>query len=328
METKKCPKCGAEIPVEMSFCLHCMERTDGVLEIRKKSVPSRKFIAVVVIIFAVMATAIILLVLLLAGKSGRENEESPALLKASEEVTENISEITSAEETQPITSAENVHTELQETTVAAVTEQASKPLKSDNDINNSYDDNETENNPPEENEDSKFSDEPQDTPSSQSPEHEDISSNELPVNDNSSSSEINFEERFTERLNGWGASHVLNDTLSFSENSCTFTSNVGTDKVNCTVTANSDMTDFTLIIEPATEYTRYSTAVYIPDIVNEITYFVLDYRMSSSMRTDIGLMFENFESEVSFAENELNCNISTQVHNNGSYPITVSCTLD
>lgn len=326
METKKCPKCGAEIPVEMSFCLHCMERTDGVLEIRKKSVPNRKYIISVIIVFAIMTAVIILLVLLLTGKNGGESEESPASPKISEAVTENISEMTSDNETAVITSAEYVHTELQETT--AVTKQTSKPSKSDNNISNSYDDNETANNSPEENEDREFSNEPQDTPSSQSPEHEDISSNEPPINDNSSSSKVNFEERFTERLNSWGASHVLTDTLSFSENGCTFTSNVGTDKVNCTVSANSDMTDFTLIIEPATEYTRYSTAVYIPDIVNEITYFVLDYRMSSNMRTDIGLMFENFESEVSFAENELSCNISTQAHNNGSYPITVSCTLD
>lgn len=312
METKKCPKCGAEIPVEMSFCLHCMERTDGVLEIRKKSVPNRKFIAVVVIVFAVMAAAIILLIFLLAGKNSGENKESPALPNASEEVTENISEITSAE---------YVHTESQETT--AVTEQASKPSKSDNSISTSYD--EGENNSPEADDSSEFSDEPQAPTLAQTTE---IPLNDPPINDNNSSSETNFEERFTERLNSWGASHVLTDTLSFSENGCTFTSNVGTDKVNCTVTANSDMTDFTLTIEPSTDYTRYSTSVYIPDIVNEITYFVLNYRMSSNMRTDIGLMFENFESDESFAENELNCNISTQAHNNGSYPITVICTLN
>lgn len=315
METKKCPKCGAEIPVEMSFCLHCMERTDGVLEIKKKAVPSRKFIAALVIVFAVMAAAIILLVLILAGKNGGERKESPTLPNTLEEVTENISEITSAE---------YVHTESQETT--AMTEQASKPSKSDNIISNSYD--EGENNSTKADNNSESPDEPQAPTLAQTHEHENTPSNDPPKNDNSSSSEINFEEHFTERLNSWGASHVLTDTLSFSENGCTFTSNVGTDKVNCTVAANSNMTDFTLIIEPATEYTRYSTAVYIPDIVNEITYFVLDYRMNSSMRTDIGLMFENFESEGNFAENELNCNISTQAHNNGSYPITVSCTLN
>lgn len=206
-----------------------------------------------------------------------------------------------------------------------MTEQTSKPSKSDNSISNS--DDEGENNPPESDDNSEFRDRPQ-APTLAQTTAEKIPSNDPPINDNSSSSETNFEERFTERLNSWGASHVLTDTLSFSENGCTFISNVGTDKVNCTVTANSDMNDFTLIIEPATDYTRYSTSVYIPDIVNEITYFVLNYRMSSNMRTEIGLMFENFESDGSFAESELNCNVSTQAHNNGSYPINVTCNLN
>lgn len=245
METKKCPKCGAEIPVEMSFCLHCMERTDGVLEIKKKAAPNRKLTAAVIIIFVLMTAVTILLIWQFIGRDDSEK---------------NISSSTSV------------------------------------------------------------SDAPQKT--------SDISESETVNDNNNNNSTSNFEELFTERLNGWGASHVLTDTLSFSENGCTFTSNVGTDKVNCTVTANAEMTDFTLIIEPATEYTSYATAVYIPDIVNEITYFVLDYRMSSSMRTEIGLMFENFESDGSFAENELHCDISTQAHNGGSYPITINCRID
>lgn len=258
METKKCPKCGTEIPVEMSFCLHCMERTDGVLEIRKKAVPSRKYIIAVIIAFAIMTAVIVLFVISLNRKEDHGSPYSSASFNVTE-TTADITENDSANETY-------VSVASDETTTEQITQ-----------------------------------------------------NNTIPVN---------FEEIFTQRLNSWGASHVLTDTLSFSENGCAFTSNVGTDKVNCTVTANSDMTDFTLTIEPATEYTSYSMSVYIPDIVNEITYFVLDYRMSSSLRTDIGLMFENFESEGSFAENELNCNISTQAHNNGSYPVTVNCFLN
>lgn len=258
METKKCPKCGAEIPVEMSFCLHCMERTDGVLEIRKKVVPNRKYIITVMIAFAIMTAVIVLLVISLNRKENHGSPYSSESLNVTE-TTANITENDSSNEADTSVASD-------ETTTEQITQ-----------------------------------------------------NNTIP---------INFEEIFTQRLNSWGASHVLIDTLSFSENGCTFTSNVGTDKVNCAVTANSDMTEFTLTIEPSTEYTSYSTAVYIPDIVNEITYFVLDYRMSSNMRTDIGLMFENFESEGSFTENELNCNISTQAHNNGSYPVTVRCSVN
>ena len=71
MQTKKCPKCGAEIPIEMSFCLHCMERTDGVLEIKRKTAFNKKYIIFALAVFAVMITAIFFLVM---GKS--ENEKA------------------------------------------------------------------------------------------------------------------------------------------------------------------------------------------------------------------------------------------------------------
>ena len=79
MQTKKCPKCGAEIPIEMSFCLHCMERTDGVLEIKRKTAFNKKYIIFALAVFAVMITAIFFLVI---GKS--ENE------KADFSVSENL----------------------------------------------------------------------------------------------------------------------------------------------------------------------------------------------------------------------------------------------
>ena len=79
MQTKKCPKCGAEIPIEMSFCLHCMERTDGVLEIKRKTAFNKKYIIFALAVFAVMITAIFFLVM---GKS--ENE------KADFSVSENL----------------------------------------------------------------------------------------------------------------------------------------------------------------------------------------------------------------------------------------------
>lgn len=317
METKKCPKCGAEIPVEMSFCLHCMERTDGVLEIKKKAAPNRKLTAAVIIIFVLMTAVTILLILQFIGRNGSKNNESKAS-QITQEITEQVTEQTSStisyEVTTTVAESESVHTEMPTTAVSDIPKKTPDISESKIDNNNFDDNNEPENNSSEINVNEEKND--------------DISSTEPPYTESENNPVINFEELFTERLNGWGTSHVLTDTLSFSENGCTFTSNVGTDKVNCTVSANADMTDFTLTIEPATEYTSYATAIYIPDIVNEITYFVLDYRMSSSIRTDIGLMFESFESDGSFAENELHCDISTQAHNGGSYPITVNCRVD
>ncbi len=256
-----------------------MERTDGVLEIKKKAVPNRKINAAIVIMSVLMTALIIMLVLQFIGRSDSENNESKSS-QIPQETTDQVKEQTTSTMSNEImtstTVSETIHTGSLTTAISDAVQNTS-----------------------------------------------DISESENVHDDNNNNSAVNFEELFMERFNGWGASHVLTDTLSFSENGCTFTSNVGTDKVNCTVSANADMTDFTLTIEPATEYTSYATAVYIPDIANEITYFVLDYRMSSNMRTEIGLMFENFESDGGFAENTLHCDISTQAHNGGSYPITM-----
>ena len=90
MQTKKCPKCGAEIPIEMSFCLHCMERTDGVLEIKRKTAFNKKYIIFALAVFAVMITAIFFLVM---GKS--ENEKAD--FSVSENPVSVITEVTKEE---------------------------------------------------------------------------------------------------------------------------------------------------------------------------------------------------------------------------------------
>lgn len=300
METKKCPKCGAEIPVEMSFCLHCMERTDGVLEIKRKAVPSRKYVIAAIIAFAVLLTAIVLLIFALNGK---DNYSEPEPVTASEAATE-----TSTESVQADTTVQNGLTTQTQTTVTAETAENSTSTTVEDTVVSSED--------------------------STLPKNEVVISTEdvpeepvtTPV-ETTAPIAINFEEVFTERMNSWGAPHILADTLSFTGNGCTFTSNVGTDKVNCTVTADTAMTEYTLTIEPSTELTRYGTSIYIPDIVNEMTYFVLGRRMNSSTRTAIADMFENFEAGGRFTENGLTCDISTQAHNNGSYPITVNCKI-
>ena len=90
MQTKKCPKCGAEIPIEMSFCLHCMERTDGVLEIKRKTAFNKKYIIFALAVFAVMITAIFFLVM---GKS--ENEKAD--FSVSENPVSVVTEVTKEE---------------------------------------------------------------------------------------------------------------------------------------------------------------------------------------------------------------------------------------
>lgn len=287
METKKCPRCGAEIPVEMSFCLHCMERTDGVLEIKRKTEPSRKMILSMIVLAVLMIIVIILLIMVLSGKGDGGNMESFAPYVTTETIKENTTTSTTSSKT-------TVQTQTQSVTTTEQDNNYQESISEDIII------------PPSENE----------NPVSESP----TVNNDIP--------EINFEDIFTERLNNWAGSRILTDTLSFNGNECTFNASVGIDKVKCTVTANSEMTCFTLDIEPDGNYMSYSTSIYVSEIINEITYFVLDYQMSNDLRTDISKMFENFESSGNFSENNFSCDISTTEHNNGSYPINVSCSIN
>ena len=120
---------------------------------------------------------------------------------------------------------------------------------------------------------------------------------------------------------------MLSDTLSFTENGCTFKATVGCEKVNCTVTTDAEITSFTLDIEPETDYMAYSLPIYLPDIIQQTTYFVLDYEMSLGLRGDIRDMFEHYLPDGNFSENNFTCDISTTEHNNGHYPVYVSCSL-
>ncbi|MDE6501309.1 MAG: DUF2116 family Zn-ribbon domain-containing protein [Ruminococcus sp.] len=353
METKKCPRCGAEIPAEMSFCLHCMERTDGVLEIKRKSEPSRKMILSMTVLAVLMIIVIILLVMVLSDKGDSRNTESSAPYVMSENITENITTSTTFTETTKLsaTSYNTVQTQSVTTVITtimsydvektslstqAIVETITSEIQSNN-VNNITD----ENISPVNINDNNFNQSETDIPYTEQDNNyqeiisEDIiippSENENPVSEpptvNNDIPETSFEDIFTERLNNWAGSRILTDTLSFNENDCTFNSSVGIDKVKCTVTANSEMTCFTLDIEPDSNYISYSTSIYIPAIINEITYFVLDYQISSSLQADIRKMFENFEADGDFSENNFSCDISTTEHNNGSYPINVSCSI-
>ena len=99
MQTKKCPRCGAEIPIEMSFCLHCMERTDGVLEIKRETAFNKKYIIFALAVFAVIATLIFFLVM---GKSENEKADFSVSESNISVITEDMTE---EEMTVPITSS-------------------------------------------------------------------------------------------------------------------------------------------------------------------------------------------------------------------------------
>ena len=55
MKMKRCPKCGEEIPEGMQFCLHCMERIEGTVEIRQTYHTNRWLLPVILLCAAVLA---------------------------------------------------------------------------------------------------------------------------------------------------------------------------------------------------------------------------------------------------------------------------------
>lgn len=339
MDTKKCPKCGAEIPVEMQFCLHCMERTDGVLEIKQKAVLSRKYIIAAIILFCIMAAIIVFLLIgQLTGSGNRkqensadasvtvsdndttENEDEPVgddtSFTAEEEIQKSQPEVdNNSEEQNQISSDEPQSNPVSPTVEQATVQDNTQSENTQQTENNTHANNTIK--PP-----VTTTAKPQQTTVkttvvTQAPTQAQTQApTEAPV--------LTFEEFVTAQLARWGGSRILSDTLDFSGNSCTFTSNVGTEKVNCTLSSNADRTAYTLYIEPATAYSSYSTSTHLPDIINEMTFLVFDYQMSSSVRYDIAVMFENFQTSGNFSESGYTWEIISAANNNGSKPVTVN----
>ncbi len=343
MDTKKCPKCGVEIPVEMQFCLHCMERTDGVLEIKQKAVLSRKYIIAAIILFCIMAAIIVFLLIgQLTGSGNRKQENSAdaSVTVSDNDTTENEDEpvgddtsFTAEEEIQK--SQPEVDNNSEEQNQISSDEPQSNPVSPTEEQATVQDNTQSENTQQTENNTHANNTIKPPVTTTAKPQQTTVKTTvvtqaptqaqtQAPSEAPTVAPILTFEEFVTAQLARWGGSRILSDTLVFSGNSCTFTSNVGTNKVNCTLSSNADRTAYTLYIEPATAYTSYSTSTHLPDIINEMTFLVFDYQMSSNVRYDIAVMFENFQTSGNFSESGYTWEIISAANNNGSKPVTVN----
>ena len=334
MQTKKCPKCGAEIPIEMSFCLHCMERTDEVLEIKRKTAFNKKYIIIALAVFAVMAIIIIILIAnIIADKNNNKDSEIPAPVAS--ETTTGTTEIIPITETvmqtETITTSEITTTKITNTSTQYTTE---KPISYETHTtvveDKITDDSEI---PVEYHADN--GEEPQkniDIPETESPVYEYATENIVPqtvesIEEPEENKYYNFEELFMNNFNHYEGSHIIADTLNFNENSCTFSIVSGTEQRYCELTANDNFTEFTVTVSPESDFSRFVTSGYIADITGELAYFVFGYEIND-IRNDIRNMFENMESYGEFCENNFNCTITTQEHNSGNYPVTINCYIN
>ncbi len=324
MDTKKCPRCGEEIPSEMQFCLHCMERTDGVLEIRQKS-RSRTlpYLLAGIAVLLLAGIALLLIFLLRSDKQEETNLPMHPDETITTVITPTITETDTAESTQTDTEAlqetaaipsdvpavsttntpqenpdavqTNAVAEKPDTNTAPI--QTQLPIASESDVQTTT---QAVTEPP-----ASIVTEP---PATQAPV-------------------ISFEQRITDGLANWGGSNVDASTLVFSGNSCTFTANASGSPLSCTLESNAECTAFTLVMAQQSPYAAYSPGTYVPDLTNTFSSILLGHSLSSGMRGDIRTMFNNFGTQQVFTENGYSYIITAEKQNDGTKTVTVTASI-
>lgn len=322
MDTKKCPRCGEEIPSEMQFCLHCMERTDGVLEIRQKT-RSRSLIYLFagIVILLLAGIALLLIFLLRSDKQ----EETNLLLNPPETITTTLTETdttesiqTDAETTQetaviPSNAPDNAiitTNALQENTDTIQTGILTEPI-----ITNTAP---MQTQPPIASE-TTVQTTTQAVTEPPAPIVTEPPATQAPV--------ISFAQRITDGLANWGGSNVDASTLLFNGNSCTFTANASGSPLSCTLESNAECTAFTLVMAQSSSYAAYSPGTYVPDLTNTFSSILLEHSLSSGLRGDIRTMLNSFGTEQVFTENGYSYTVTAEKQNDGTKTVTVTASI-
>ncbi len=326
MDTKKCPRCGEEIPSEMQFCLHCMERTDGVLEIRQKS-RSRTlpYLLAGIAILLLAGIALLLIVLLRPDKQEETNLTMHPDETITTTITTSITETDTAEAAQTDTEAsqetaaipsdapdnavittnapqENADT-VQTNAVAETSDtstipiQTQPPIASESDVQTTA---QAITEPP-------------------APIVTEPPATQAPI--------ISFEQRITDGLANWGGSNVDTSTLVFNGNSCSFTANASGSPLSCTLESNAEYTAFTLVMAQQSPYAAYSPGTYVPDLTNTFSSILLGHSLSSGLRGDIRTMLNNFGTQQVFTENGYSYIITAEKQNDGTKTVTVTASI-
>ncbi len=320
MDTKKCPRCGEEIPSEMQFCLHCMERTDGVLEIRQKS-RSRSLPYLLASIAVLLLAGIALLLIFLLRSD--DQEEANLSLHQPENITTTLTETDTTESIQ--TNAETaqetaaIPSDTPDNAVIATNAPQENPAAVQTNVIAEVPDSPPIQTPPPIVSETAVQTTEQAVTEPPAPIVTEPPATQAPV--------ISFEQRITDGLANWGGSNVDASTLVFSGNSCTFTANASGSPLSCTLESNAELTSFTLVMAQQSPYAVYSPGTYVPDLTNTFSSILLEYSLSSGLRGDIRTMLNNFGTEQVFTESGYSYTITAEKQNDGTKNVTVTASI-
>lgn len=303
VDTKKCPKCGEEIPVEMQFCLHCMERTDGVLEIKQKQTYSKKQLFLIAICILLLLTGTIMFLLLHNNKAKQELPQG--MDSESSEITNSLVTtcVTDALLTKENTTTASVTitTNISESNASSVQTEKTSAKDSTETILSTQETVTPATNPP-----------------AQITTAAPTTSTQTVVNTAEPVITENFEDKVRTGVSGWGGSNVDTTTFSFYENSCTFSASASGSPLFCTVSSDTGYTTFTMKIEQTSDYASYSMGNYVPDQLNLFSTVLLSTAVSSDLRGNIRTMLNNFETEGTFSSQAAVYTVTVQKEDNGT----------
>ncbi len=344
MKMKRCPKCGEEIPEGMQFCLHCMERIEGTVEIRQTYHTNRWLWPVILLCAAVLAVGGFLLL----RRQQTAPEHSGIVLVTEEPLRTDLPENT--ETAQPESTSESADTMLSQaetelphsessrqresSSAARPVQETPQPQKQDPAASPT----ET---PQEKKQDSAVREqesaqeqsraaEPSraDAVVSSAPETPVMPETEPPEESPAEQQEDAFETEFRERLSHYGGSRILADTLTFDGDACQFDVKISLAQIAADLTVSSDRTAYTLRLDTS----RYDLTVLSPveDIIKEINALALDYRYPLGYSFDVKVInsaVQHPDEECTFTLDGMKWILSTE-RSGDAQPLTIRCEPD
>lgn len=326
MDTKKCPRCGEEIPSEMQFCLHCMERTDGVLEIRQKSRSrSLTYLLAGIAILLLAGIALLLIFLLRSDKKEETNLSLNQPQTITTTITTSITETDTAEAAQTDTEASQETAAIQSDALDDAVITTNVPQENADTVQtNAVAEKPDTNTAPVQTQPPIASETTVQTTTQA------VTEPPVPIVTESPATQapvISFAQRITDGLANWGGSNVDASKLVFNGNSCTFTANASGSPLSCTLESNAECTAFTLVMAQSSSYAAYSPGTYVPDLTNTFSSILLEYSLSSGLRGDIRTMLNSFGTEQVFTENGYSYTVAAEKQNDGTKTVTVTASI-
>ena len=341
MKMKRCPKCGEEIPEGMQFCLHCMERIEGTVEIRQTYHTNRWLWPVILLCAAVLAVGGFLLL----RRQQTAPEHSGIVLMTEEPLRTDMPENTEAAlpastSASADTMLSQAETELphSESSRQRESSSAEKPVQDAQQGQKQDPAASPAETPQEKKQDSAVREQESTQEQSRASEQSraaESSAPDTPVMPETeppaelpAEPEDSFETVFRERLSHYGGSRILADTLTFDGDACQFDVKISLAQIAADLTVSSDRTAYTLKLDTS----RYDLTVLSPveDIIKEINALALDYRYPLGYSFDVKVInsaVQHPDEECTFTLDGMKWILSTE-RSGDAQPLSIRCEPD